>query len=126
MQLSENVAFRLRTSGYKARTVCLKIRFEDFETLTRAHTMKEPANSDHEIFEAAEKKFSSINIQKRKIRLIGVTAEGLRKALLAQTTLFERDCQNRTKQEKWHKLDKTIDDIKLKYGNEAVRRGESL
>src|SRR3984893_10941302 len=51
MRLSEMVGRRLRESQYHARTIQLKLRYKDFTTLTRAHTLATPTQLDTEIFE---------------------------------------------------------------------------
>ena len=51
MRLSEMVGRRLRESGLHARTLQLKLRYKDFTTITRAHTLPSPTQLDTEIFE---------------------------------------------------------------------------
>jgi len=42
MRLSEMVGRRLREANFYARTIQLKLRYKDFTTLTRAHTLPVP------------------------------------------------------------------------------------
>ncbi len=51
MRLSEMVARRLREHSFYARTIQLKLRYKDFTTITRAHSLAEPTQLDTEIFE---------------------------------------------------------------------------
>src|SRR5215472_12855710 len=51
MRLSEMVGRRLREGDFYARTVHLKLRYKDFTTITRAHTLPVPTQLDIEIFE---------------------------------------------------------------------------
>src|SRR6202163_3664562 len=51
MRLSEMVGRRLRESQFHARTIQLKLRYKDFTTLTRAHTLAATTQLDTEIFE---------------------------------------------------------------------------
>jgi len=51
MRLSEMVGRRLRESHWHARTIQLKLRYKDFSTITRAHTLPSPTQLDTEIFE---------------------------------------------------------------------------
>jgi len=53
MRLSEMVARRLRESQFHARTIQLKLRYKDFTTITRAHSLPSPTQLDTEIFEGA-------------------------------------------------------------------------
>ena len=57
MRLSEMVGRRLREGGYFARTLQLKLRYKDFTTITRAHSLDEPTQMDHQIFEQARRLF---------------------------------------------------------------------
>src|SRR6202044_2378745 len=50
MRLSEMVGRRLRESNFHARTIQLKLRYKDFTTLTRAHSLPVPTQVDGEIF----------------------------------------------------------------------------
>src|SRR5205085_1488319 len=50
MRLSEMVGRRLREAGVFARTIQLKLRYKDFSTITRAHTLADPTQIDTEIF----------------------------------------------------------------------------
>src|SRR6202047_900346 len=51
MRLCEMVGRRLREGKFHARTIQLKLRYEDFTTITRARTLPEPTQLDTEIFE---------------------------------------------------------------------------
>jgi len=75
-QLSREVADDLRKSGYKGRTVTLKIRFRDFKTITRAKTLTEPIDSVDGIRKAAFDCLGRVEISKR-IRLLGVRVSNL-------------------------------------------------
>ncbi len=51
MRLSEMVGRRLRDAGLHARTIQLKLRYKDFTTITRAHSVNSPTQLDTEIYE---------------------------------------------------------------------------
>src|SRR3984893_1444253 len=50
MRLSEMVGRRLRENSLNARTIQLTLRYKDFSTITRAHTLPSPTQLDTEIF----------------------------------------------------------------------------
>ena len=50
-RLSEMVGRRLREHGLHARTLQLKLRYQDFSTITRAHSLARATQLDTEIFE---------------------------------------------------------------------------
>ena len=74
--LTRDVIDEMKESGYKGKTVTVKVRFSDFETHTRAKTISKPTDSEEEIRKAAfdcQKRFEL----KKKVRLIGVRVGGL-------------------------------------------------
>ncbi|MFQ5482827.1 MAG: DNA polymerase IV, partial [Nitrospinaceae bacterium] len=52
-RLTEQAAAQLRADGLHARCVTLKLRYSDFRTLTRSHTLSQPAWEDHILYSAA-------------------------------------------------------------------------
>src|SRR5216684_832508 len=72
MRLSEMVARRLREGGYFARTLQLKLRYKDFTTITRAHSLEHPTQMDNQIFEQARRLFFDNWKQGAPVRLLGV------------------------------------------------------
>ncbi|MDA8171244.1 MAG: DNA polymerase IV [Nitrospiraceae bacterium] len=75
--LTRDVVSSMRQEGYAARTVTVKIRFEDFETLSRARTLKQETD-DLEVFRrTAFECLGRIELAKR-VRLVGVRASGLK------------------------------------------------
>ncbi len=77
-ELTREVANDTKQSGYKGRTVTVKVRFSDFETHTRAKTLAEPTNAADEIRTAAFACLKRFEL-KKKVRLIGVKMGGLEK-----------------------------------------------
>lgn len=77
-ELSKKVAGDLDRKGYLARTVGIKLRFEDFRTVTRDRTLEAPTGAAQEIRRAAFECLSRIEL-KRRVRLIGVRLGELHK-----------------------------------------------
>jgi DNA polymerase IV len=78
-QLAKEVVADMQDSGYQAKTVTIKIRFSDFQTLTRAKTMADYTDAEEEIRKTAFACLKRIELNKR-VRLIGVRATNLEKA----------------------------------------------
>ena len=76
--LTREVVLEMQDSGYKARTVTIKIRFSDFETKTRAKTLTDYTDAEEEMRKAAFACLKRIDLNKR-VRLIGVRASNLEK-----------------------------------------------
>jgi len=118
--LSESVARQLRKRGLRGRTVKLKLRYSDFETLTRQVTMSSPTDLEQVIFDQAAKLLDTAWNRSRQVRLIGVGVTKL-EAEQRQLSLFEGAGDGRT--EKLRRLTKYVDQIREKYGDGAIRRG---
>ncbi len=74
--LSEKVADRLRKEGAEARTVTLKLRYDNFDSITRSFTPGHPVSEAEEIAELAIRLLQETEAGERKIRLAGVTVSG--------------------------------------------------
>jgi DNA polymerase IV len=122
LELSDHVAERLRKEGYRARKVTLKLRYSDFETHTKQQAQKKMIATGEEIAKVARVLFASFPM-KKKIRLIGVSAGDLHRdgdGEPKQLGLFGETPQGN------EKLSHTVDEIKQKFGADAVRRGSQL
>ena len=75
--LMRDVAASMREEGYEARTVTVKIRFEDFNTLTRARTLPAETGDLEVLRKAAFECLGRIEL-KKKVRLVGVRVTGLK------------------------------------------------
>jgi len=77
--LTKKVVQDLTSQGLKARTVTLKIRYSDFTTLTRGHTLPAALNSMEGIRAAAFENLRRVDLRGKRVRLIGIRLEGLEK-----------------------------------------------
>jgi DNA polymerase IV len=75
-QLAEQVAVDLQRKGYAGRTIGIKLRFEDFKTVTRDLTLPEPVADAASVRHAAGQCLKRVDLS-RKLRLLGVRAGGL-------------------------------------------------
>ncbi len=78
VELTKEVIRAMEEEGYQGRTVTLKIRFEDFQTFTRAKTLDRPTRSEEVIRRAAFDCLGRVEF-KKKVRLIGVRVGNLKK-----------------------------------------------
>src|SRR5438093_3408161 len=120
LELSDHVAERLRKDNYRARKVTLKLRYWNFSTHTKQHSLDKLIQSGEEIAAVARQLFSQFPLD-RKIRLLGVSAGDLHRDGddPQQLTLFAASNQK-------EKLGHTIDEIKEKFGVDSLRRGSQL
>jgi DNA polymerase-4 len=78
LRLAGEVARRLRARSLVARTVGIKIRFADFRTVTRVRTLPGWVDSGAAIHQTAADLYRGLRLDRPRIRLVGVKAEGLR------------------------------------------------
>ena len=117
IELSAQVGRRLRKNELAGTTVKLKIRWPDFTTLTRQVTLPSPTNNDMEIAKTALELLHKIRKSGQAVRLIGVGVSGLGKPM-RQLELWETDS------EKERKLQEVVDELKEKFGDNAIKRGK--
>jgi DNA polymerase-4 len=74
--LTREVVKDMKDSGFKARTITVKVRFRDFETVTRATTIPHATDGEEEVRKAAFASLKRVELKKR-VRLIGMRASHL-------------------------------------------------
>ena len=74
--LCERVAADLLRKGYAAKTIGIKLRFDDFKTVTRDHTIDLPTQDAATILRAARECLKRVPLE-RRIRLLGVRTGAL-------------------------------------------------
>jgi len=114
MRLSEMVGRRLREHGLHARTIQLKLRYKDFTTITRAHSLAAPTQLDTEIFAQMRKLFRKNWQPGAEVRLLGVHASSFEDAV-GQINLLEGD-----QQERWKQALAAADRLRDKFGESSV------
>lgn len=87
MLLAEEVGFRLRKRGLRARTVTLKYRRPDFSTFTRSRTLSASINTDMAIYKVAAELFQA-HAFPPPWRLLGIQASNLVEHEWQQENLF--------------------------------------
>jgi DNA polymerase-4 len=120
LKLSEMVAGRLREHKLYSRTMSLKLRNEDFETITRAATLDHATQLDREIGTAVTDLFRKAWDGKKPIRLLGVHAGGLQ-AMEGQMNLLEEANTARLRE-----AFRSVDHIRGKYGDAAISLAKTL
>jgi DNA polymerase-4 len=114
MRLSEMVGRRLRESQFHARTIQLKLRYKDFTTITRAHTLASPTQLDTEIFEQIRTLFRKNWKEGVPIRLLGVHASSFT-SQPDQINLLEGN-----RQQRWKDAMAAADRLRDKFGESSV------
>lgn len=116
LDLSNKVAKRLRTAEYFARTVTIKVRFADFTSVTRSKSLPVSTDLATDIYATSKSLFEAMNLQRARIRLVGVRATGL---IPTNESSVQLEFSNRDSG--WREAEEAIDQVSLKFGNSAVR-----
>jgi DNA polymerase-4 len=116
LEQSEQVSARLRKHKLLARGVTVKIRYGDFQTVTRAATLAAPADTTQPVWHAARALFDAWAREFKPVRLIGVTATRLT-AGEPQLALFADPGA-----EKQRRVDTAVDRINARFGKSAIGR----
>lgn len=111
------IGAQLRKDGLVARTVTLKLRHDDFRTVTRRITLRDGTQLDAELLAPAlglfREAFEQVRARNRGVRLIGLSATNLAEA--AEADLFESDARQRAR-----RLTDAVDQLRARYGFDAV------
>ncbi len=122
LELTDQVARRMRRHGLRGRTVQLKVRFADFRTITRSQTLPEPTSVTRELWQAAAELFDSrLPPEPPPVRLLGMGVSGLEGPAETQQQLFDGQQRQRETQ-----LDMATDAIRARYGRSAIRRAGTM
>lgn len=118
--LAEKVGGRLRRSKIKGHTIHLKIRFADFKTNTRSHTLKKSTHLTEDIFSTVEALLEEFLPLESFVRLVGVGVSHLENESGSQLSIWD------IADEKKLKMEKVMDQIQDKFGKNIIKHAESL
>lgn len=122
LSLSESVGRRLRKAQKKAGMVSVEIRYANFRNVSHQAILDTPSQADSVIYKAACRLFGEL-WSGEPIRLLGIrTAKLHEEDVPLQMNLFDY-MEEKKKDEKHQKLDQALDEIKKKFGDDAVFRG---
>jgi DNA polymerase-4 len=113
LRMADAVGSRLRAAGLAGRTVTVKVRFHDFETITRSHTLAAMVDTGHEIAQAAAMLLEQVD-PTPGVRLLGVSVSNLAKGAARQLTLEDADAPA------WGDATKAVDEVRSRFGDTAV------
>ncbi|MGK7368850.1 MAG: DNA polymerase IV [Candidatus Halalkalibacterium sp. M3_1C_030] len=76
-ELAEKISKSMKKKKMAGKTVTLKVRYDDFETLTRSTSFSHYINRGEDIAETAKSLLEQTEVGKRKVRLLGITLSNL-------------------------------------------------
>ena len=118
LRLCDRLASRLHRAGYSGRVVTLKVRFGDFETLTRSETVVGEISGAAAVWDEAHRLISRIERAGRGVRLLGIGASGLvDEADPRQLSLDERPRDTAAE---------VVEEVRDRFGDDAVIRASFI
>jgi DNA polymerase-4 len=116
--LVDRVTRRARAANRAGRTVTLRLRFADFSRATRSRTLAHPTAGTGAILAAAKALLAAARplIERRGVTLLGIAV-----ANLSDEAQLELPLEPRVDPA----LDHAIDEIRERFGTEAIRRGST-
>ena len=118
--LTERVGSQLREKGKEARGITLKVRYDDFTTITRRCTLNKGTISDRVIFDHGLTLLNrALSLEKKLVRLVGIGVSSLTEPG-RQLSMLDSSCL------RFEHLDRAIDHIRKKYGFSAIQTGRTM
>jgi DNA polymerase-4 len=116
LRLTEKATYRMREKDFSARTISIKVRFADFKTISRSKTVPLAISATHEVYEVVKALFLGLKLDRARIRLVGVSLDGLEDGIDAseQLVLGERETG-------WRQATAAIDKASARFGQGSVR-----
>jgi DNA polymerase-4 len=119
LRLAGRTARGLRSSGYVAKTISVKLRRADFSTITRSRTISEPTDVAQKIYATACELYEASGFDGGVLlRLVGVRVAGLSPASTAGTQLALGE-----RADAWRQAEGAMDKITSRFGSGALRPG---
>jgi len=115
---ADRLASRLRRAGLVAATVQLKVRYDDFTTITRSHTFDQPVSTGRDFYRAALALLDRTAAGTRPVRLLGIGTDGLVPAAEPR----QMDLAPRS----WEDLEEVVEEVRGRFGRDAVARARLL
>ena len=119
LRLAEKVARRLRRAEVAARTVTLKLRYANFQTITRSRTLPSPTDEATRLHEQTCALLDALRLERVRVRLVGLgTSNLVAVGASRQLGLLTDD--------RWGRLERAADVARSRFGEGAVTRGALL
>ncbi|MFM2411915.1 MAG: hypothetical protein RLZZ587_248 [Actinomycetota bacterium] len=118
LRMATDVAARARKHDFLAHTVTVTVRYGDWATVTRSHTLSEPTNATKVIASEAYALLGAVDGLERGVRLLGVRLENL--VGEGEIALLWED------ETDGHEIDDVVDAVSNRFGMGAVQAAALL
>ncbi|MEO1980393.1 MAG: DNA polymerase IV, partial [Fuerstiella sp.] len=122
LELTEQVAGRMRRNEVLGRTVNLKVRYSNFDTITRSKSLPQSTNSTNLLWSVVSELLNSqLPDRPLVVRLLGMGVSNLQGPAPVQQSLFAE-----VQDERDTKLDEVADQIRSRFGSTSLRRASTV
>ena len=121
LALADSVAFRMRNDQVKAYCIGVTIRSNTFKDTSHQRKLFNPTDITNEIYHVSRQLFDELWDGYTPLRLMGISLTNITHDDVAQISLFG-DASN----EKQKKVDKTMDELRNRFGSSAILRGGAI
>jgi DNA polymerase IV len=112
--LSQKIAANLYSTGHKGRILTLKVRYADFRTISKRITFERHTSAIQDIYSSSIVLLRSVDLFRKKVRLLGIYVSGLKSGYDPDTTLVAEE------EKKEEKLTGAINKISKKFGDSKI------
>ncbi len=123
MPLCDEVAARMRKYGVKCQVIAVQIKDPKFKNISRQKTLTSPTHLTREIADTAMELIRTAWNEKAPVRSITITGSNLVASDQAVEQLSFFDELDTVDRQRYEKLDQTVDQIRQKFGKEAIGLG---
>ena len=121
LALADSVSSRMRADGFMCRCVSVSLRTSGFKNRSHQTTL-DATDITNEIFEVSKRLFDELWDKKTPLRLLGIALTDLTRERTVQLSLFH-DESDEVARERSRKLDRTVDDIRKRFGHSTIILG---
>ncbi len=125
VRLSDAVARRVRRAGVAAGTVLLKVKFSNFQSITRSTSPGTPLTTGPSFVAALAPLLRDVD-PSQGVRLLGVHAQKLTEPHLEARLFDDGDSSVEEVERQWSATSSAIDDIVGRFGRDAIRPASAL
>lgn len=115
---AQSLSGRLRRSALAARTVHLKVRYQDFTTITRSLTSETAVDSPHDLYRIGLGLLDQVDLD-RPVRLLGLGGSTLEDGSQPRQLALDSS-------EDWDRLAEAVSELRDRYGDRAVEPARLL
>ena len=116
----------MRDADLAARTITVRIRDADFTDRQASHTVPDPVSAERVVLKVARELLKRLRADRHyAARLLGVALSNFNDGAPAQLSLLDAEPGGKQETEKDRKLTSAIDELRGKFGRDAIARGRT-